>query len=71
MIVWCAGYDACAHMSEETVGAQKSVPLAIIMSVFVSAVMGFVFLIALLVSIQVCACVSISLINWLMQPAWV
>ena len=40
-------------MSEETIGAQKSVPYAIILSVVVSAVMGYVFLLALLLSIQV------------------
>ncbi|KAK9812568.1 hypothetical protein WJX73_009557 [Symbiochloris irregularis] len=46
------GYDACAHMSEETTGAQKSVPRAIIMAVVASAVLGYVFLISLLLSIQ-------------------
>ena len=55
MPVWRAGYDACAHLSEETVGAQRSVPYAIILSVVASAVLGYVFLIALLLTIQVCA----------------
>ena len=51
-------------MSEETIGAQKSVPYAIILSVVVSAVMGYVFLIALLLSIQVSTSV-----NWLQNLA--
>ena len=47
------GYDACAHMSEETTTADKSAPIAIIMSVGVSALIGFGYILALLFSIQV------------------
>ncbi|KAK9793206.1 hypothetical protein WJX73_006939 [Symbiochloris irregularis] len=46
------GWDACAHMSEETTGAQKSIPRAIIASVVASASLGFMYMVSLLVSIQ-------------------
>jgi amino acid transporter len=38
------GYDASAHVSEETVGADKSAPRGIILSVAVSAIAGYVLL---------------------------
>jgi len=41
------GYDASAHVAEETVGARISSAWGIFLSVAVSAVVGFVFLLAL------------------------
>ncbi len=41
------GYDASAHVAEETVGARKASAWGIFLSVAVSAVAGFVFLLAL------------------------
>jgi amino acid permease (GABA permease) len=41
------GYDASAHMSEETHSAAKSAPRGIIFSVLVSVVMGFILLVAM------------------------
>ncbi len=41
------GYDASAHVAEETVGARVSSAWGIFMSVAVSAVVGFIFLVAL------------------------
>ena len=46
------GFDASAHLSEETNNASWNAPLGVLMSVGVSAVFGFFFLIALLFSIQ-------------------
>jgi amino acid transporter len=41
------GYDASAHVAEETIGARVSSAWGIFLSVAVSAVVGFVFLLAL------------------------
>jgi amino acid transporter len=41
------GYDASAHVAEETVGARVASAWGLFMSVAVSAVVGFVFLVAL------------------------
>ncbi len=41
------GYDASAHVAEETVGARMSSAWGIFLSVAVSAVVGFIFLLAL------------------------
>jgi len=41
------GYDASAHVAEETVGARRSSAWGIFMSVAVSAVVGYIFLFAL------------------------
>ena len=46
------GYDASAHLSEETNNASWNAPLGVLMSVGVSAVFGFFLIIALLFSIQ-------------------
>ncbi|CEQ41362.1 SPOSA6832_03082, partial [Sporobolomyces salmonicolor] len=46
------GFDASAHMSEETTNAQRSAPLGVIMSVGASAIFGFFLLLCLLFSIQ-------------------
>jgi amino acid transporter len=42
------GYDASAHMTEETVGAETRAPWGVVMSVVVSAVAGYIVLMGLL-----------------------
>lgn len=46
------GYDASAHVAEETHGADRSAPRGMLMSVVVSVVAGFVLLVAITWSIQ-------------------
>jgi amino acid permease (GABA permease) len=46
------GYDASAHVAEETHGADRSAPRGIVMSVVVSVLAGFVLLVAITWSIQ-------------------
>ncbi|GAA5929094.1 uncharacterized protein JCM15063_004048 [Sporobolomyces koalae] len=46
------GFDASAHMSEETANAARAAPLGVIMSVGASAVFGFFVLVSFLFSIQ-------------------
>lgn len=46
------GFDASAHLSEETNNASWNAPLGVLMSVGISAVFGFFLLISLLFSIQ-------------------
>ncbi|GAA5962463.1 hypothetical protein JCM3765_004305 [Sporobolomyces pararoseus] len=46
------GYDASAHMSEETSNAAQNAPKGVIMSVAASAVFGFFVLVSFLFSIQ-------------------
>ena len=41
------GYDASAHVAEETVGARKASAWGIFLSVAVSAVVGYIFLLAI------------------------
>jgi amino acid transporter len=41
------GYDASAHVAEETIGARKASAWGIFLSVAVSAVVGYVFLVAI------------------------
>ena len=41
------GYDASAHVAEETVGARMSSAWGVFLSVAVSAIVGFIFLLAL------------------------
>jgi amino acid transporter len=45
------GYDASAHVSEETKGAQEAAPRGIVNSVWISGVVGFVMLIAITLAI--------------------
>lgn len=45
------GYDASAHVSEETVGADRRAPWGIVMSIVVSAVVGYILLIGLTIAI--------------------
>lgn len=47
------GYDASAHMTEETKDAAKSGPRGIILTVGVSFVVGWMYLLSLTFSIQV------------------
>ncbi|SDY52810.1 amino acid/polyamine/organocation transporter, APC superfamily [Micromonospora pattaloongensis] len=46
------GYDASAHVAEETHDAARSAPRGIVMSVLVSVIAGFVLLVAITWSIQ-------------------
>ncbi|POY71091.1 hypothetical protein BMF94_5848 [Rhodotorula taiwanensis] len=46
------GFDASAHMAEETRNAGKAAPKGVIMSVGVSAIFGFFYLVSLLFCIQ-------------------
>ncbi|MHB1683877.1 MAG: amino acid permease [Bacilli bacterium] len=45
------GFDASAHVSEETVDAERAAPRGIIMSVAISAIAGYVLLMGLVVAI--------------------
>ncbi len=45
------GYDACAHVSEETVNAQRSVPRSIISSTLWSGLFGYIMLCAFVIAI--------------------
>jgi amino acid transporter len=45
------GYDASAHVSEETRGAQQAAPRGIVNAVWVSAVVGFVMLVVVTLAI--------------------
>lgn len=47
-----SGYDASAHVSEETVDPRHRVPWGMVMSVVVSAVVGYLLLFALTLSIR-------------------
>jgi len=44
------GYDASAHMTEETIGAETRAPWGVVMSVVVSAIAGYALLMALVVA---------------------
>ena len=46
------GFDASAHLSEETQNASWSAPLGVLMSIGVSAIFGFFLIVSLLFSIQ-------------------
>lgn len=46
------GYDASAHVAEETKGAARSAPNGIVMSVLVSVIGGFILLFSITASIQ-------------------
>ena len=45
------GYDASAHVAEETKGAQEAAPRGIVNAVWVSGVVGFVMLLAITLAI--------------------
>lgn len=46
------GYDAAAHLTEETKGADKNGPIAILSSIGIISVFGWVYILALTFSIQ-------------------
>ena len=45
------GYDGCAHVAEETVNAQRSVPRSIVSSVLYSSLFGWIMLSAFVIAI--------------------
>lgn len=47
------GYDAAAHLTEETKGADKNGPIAILSSIGIITVFGWAYILALTFSIQV------------------
>ena len=47
-----SGYEAGAHMSEETKNATKSAPLGILMTCIATACTGFLFLVGMLYAMQ-------------------
>jgi amino acid transporter len=51
-LIYILGFDASAHMTEETHNAARSGPIGIIMSIGVSAILGWFLLLGLLFSIQ-------------------
>lgn len=51
--VCVTGFDASAHMVEETVGARSTAPAAIIMSLGASYVIGLLLITVLLFCVQV------------------
>ena len=64
------GFDASAHTAEETVGASHHVPRAIIRSVLVSAVFGWVMLAAMVLAIpnmKDAALQGENVFHWMMQ----
>lgn len=48
------GYDAAAHLTEETKGADKNGPISILTSIGIISVFGWAYILALTFSIQVC-----------------
>jgi amino acid transporter len=70
------GFDASAHTAEETVGAAHHVPRAIIRSVVVSAVIGWVMLAAIVLAIpnmDEAAAQGANVFHWIMRsvlPPW-
>lgn len=48
------GYDAAAHLTEETKDADKNGPIAILSSIGIITVFGWAYILALTFSIQVC-----------------
>lgn len=56
------GYDASAHMTEETIGAETRAPWGVVMSVVVSAVAGYALLLGLAAAVPDLAA-SYSFIN--------
>lgn len=54
------GYDAAAHLTEETKGADKNGPIAILSSIGIISLFGWAYILALTFSIQVCFTTTIS-----------
>jgi amino acid transporter len=44
------GFDASAHAAEETIGAARNVPVGMMRSVLVSGIMGWIFLVAVILA---------------------
>lgn len=71
------GFDASAHTSEETVGAARNVPRGIVRSVLVSAVFGWVMIVALLLAmpdVRQGVDQGAGVVPWIMKavlPGWV
>jgi amino acid transporter len=64
------GFDASAHTAEETVGAARHVPRAIIRSVVVSAVFGWIMLAAVVLAIpnmDAAAAQGENVFHWIMR----
>lgn len=57
------GYDAAAHLTEETKGADKNGPIAILSSIGIISVFGWAYILALTFSIQV----YVMMTNFLLQ----
>lgn len=61
------GYDAAAHLTEETKGADKNGPIAILGSLGIISLFGWAYILALTFSIQVNICklklVVINILN--------
>ncbi len=70
------GFDASAHTAEETVGAAHHVPRAIVRSVLVSAVFGWIMLAAVVLAIpnmNEAAAEGDNVFHWMMRsvlPPW-
>jgi len=70
------GFDASAHTAEETVGAAHHVPRAIVRSVIVSAVFGWIMLAAMVLAIpnmNEAAAQGDNVFHWMMRsvlPSW-
>src|ERR1700733_8497173 len=70
------GFDASAHTAEETVGAAHHVPRAIVRSVIVSAVFGWIMLAAMVLAIpnmNEAAAQGGNVFHWMMRgvlPSW-
>lgn len=47
------GYDAAAHLTEETKGADRNGPIAILSSIAIISILGWAYILALTFSIQV------------------
>ena len=47
-----SGYEAGAHMAEETTNASKSAPLGILYTCFLCSAIGFTYLVGILFAIQ-------------------
>lgn len=47
------GYDAAAHLTEETKGADRNGPIAILSSIAIISMLGWAYILALTFSIQV------------------
>lgn len=54
------GYDAAAHLTEETKGADKNGPKAILGSLGIISVFGWAYILALTFSIQVSVLILVS-----------